>query len=391
MSLEQVAKNVRYAKEIHKSEKLSELIQRELDEKNRASEIGEYLLKNEDRFFNSLVVAVYDGDPEWHEFQSIKPINEDIHLEDIDYNSRYSVGYLSLTGEEQLFAIDGQHRLAGIRRALKKNKDLGEDEISIIMVAHHTNDAGLQRTRKLFTTLNKTAKPVSKSEIIALDEADAMAIVARQLVESDHRFSDKLIHVMSKQSNLPKNDEHLITLINLYDLLEMLFTKASKGIKSSELKRIRPTDEELDSYKKLASEYFSLIEKQFPTLEKCYASHSPGEYILKQREDGGHVLFRPVGFLIFTDIVTTLMRTEGLNLKQSVEELKRLPAMLSAPPYVGVLWNKTTDTMVIRNKSLTRDLLLYYLGYIKDAKKTSKIKERYSLILEDPKAIPPKA
>ncbi len=392
MNLEQIAKNIRYAKEIHKSTKLSELIQRELDDKRRASEIGEYLLKNEDRFFNSLVVAVYDGDPEWHEFHSIKPINKDIHLEDINYNSRYSIGYLSLSGEEQLFAIDGQHRLAGIRRALKEDKTLSDDEVSIIMVAHHTNESGLQRTRKLFTTLNKTAKPVSKSEIIALDEADAMAIVARQLVESDHRFSDKLIHIMSKQSNLPRNDEHLITLINLYDILETLFTKASKGIKSSDLKRIRPSDEKLDAYRELASRYFSLLEKNFPPLKKCYASRSSSEYVLKQREaEGGHILFRPVGFLIFTDIATTLMRTEGFTLEQSVAELKKLPTTLSSPPYVGVLWSKTTDTMIIKNKSLIRDLLLYYLGHIKDARKIAKLKERYALILENPKATPPRA
>ncbi|MBE7417372.1 MAG: DGQHR domain-containing protein [Ideonella sp.] len=218
MTLKQVAEKVNYAKEVHNSVKLSELIQRELDDKTRAGEIGNYLLTNEDRFFNSLVVAVYDGDPEWHEFHNLKPISSDINVDDIDYGSRYSVGYLSLSGSEKLFALDGQHRLAGIRSALAQDESIGEDEVSVIVVAHHTSAAGQKRTRKLFTTLNKTAKPVSKSEIIALDEADAMAITARHLVEGDRRFSDKLVHIKSKQPNLPQTDrEHLITLINLYD------------------------------------------------------------------------------------------------------------------------------------------------------------------------------
>lgn len=72
MTLNQIASKVNYAKEIHSSAKLSDLIQRELDDKSRAGEIGNYLLTNEDRFFNSLVVAVYDGDPEWHAAQASK-------------------------------------------------------------------------------------------------------------------------------------------------------------------------------------------------------------------------------------------------------------------------------------------------------------------------------
>lgn len=391
MSLEQVSRNIKYAKEIHKSTKLSDLIQRELDDKGRAGEIAQYLVNNDDRFFNSLVVAIYDGDPEWHEFHNIKPVNQEIKPEDLDYSSRYSIGYLSLSGSEKLFAIDGQHRLAGIRRALKINTELADDEISVIVVAHHTDEAGLQRTRKLFTTLNKTAKPVSKSEIIALDEADAMAIVARQLIENDYRFSDKLIHIMSKQSNLPKNDEHLITIINLYDILEMLFAKSKNGIKSLDLKRVRPNDEALASYYNLAKKYFSLLEKNFPLLRKYYSSNSPGKYILEQREKpGGYIFFRPVGFLIFTDIATILMRTEDFSLEEAVAELKKLPTLLSEPPYAGVLWNKSTDTMTVKNKSLVRDLLLYYLGHIKDPKKTKKLAERYSLILEDPLSILPR-
>lgn len=35
-----------------------------------------------------------------------------------------------------------------------------------------------ERTHRLFTTLNKSAKPVAKADIIALDEDDTMAIIA---------------------------------------------------------------------------------------------------------------------------------------------------------------------------------------------------------------------
>lgn len=388
MTLKQVATRVNYAEEIHNSKKLSEFIQRALDQKTRAGEIGNYLLTNEDRFFNSLVVAVYDGDPEWHEFQQLRPVGNDINMSDLTYSSRYSVGYLSLAGTEKLFALDGQHRLAGIRNALKQNAELGDDEVSIIIVAHHTDTAGLQRTRKLFTTLNKTARPVSKSEIIALDEADAMAITARYLVENDQRFSEKRVHILSKQSNLPKTDtEHLITLINLYDILEILFSKGKTDERPVDLKRVRPSDEALKKYFQLAADYFSSLMEISPELRRCFTSATPTEEIAKHRHGrGGHILFRPVGLLIFTEIVATLMRTFKMNLKESIAELKKLPTDLAKPPYEGILWNSTTQTMSIKNKALTRDLLLYYLGYIKDQKRINKLRDRYILLLEDESA-----
>jgi len=391
MTLNQVADKVNYAKEIHNSVKLSELIQRELDEKSRAGEIGNYLLTNKDRFFNSLVVAVYDGEPEWHEFQSLKPVSNDIKLDDIDYNSRYSVGYLSLSGAEKLFAVDGQHRLAGIRSALKKNEDIGEDEVSVIIVAHHTDFDGQKRTRKLFTTLNKTARPVKKSEIIALDEADAMAITARHLVENDPRFNDKLVHIKSKQSNLPKTDrEHLMTLINLYDILEILFAKSGNGAKIADLKRLRPSDEALDQYLDFASKYFTLLAKNSTELGRCFAAANPETQIKKHRHDkGGHILFRPVGLLIYAELTATMMRASALSLEQSVAELSALPTELSAPPYAGILWDHATSTMNIKNRALTRDLLLYFLGHLKEAGKIKKMQARYALLLDDAAAQPP--
>lgn len=380
--MEQVAHRVNYAKEIHNSKKLSDLIQRELDEKTRAGQIGDYLIKNQDRFFNSLVVAVYGGDPDWHEFHTLRAVANDIDVEELPYSVRYGVGYLSFSGEEKLFAVDGQHRLAGIRNALKTNAELKQEELSIIVVAHHTDERGMRRTRKLFTTLNKTAQPVSKSEIIALDEADAMAITARNLVEYDPRFSDVRIDIMRKQANLPRGDSiHFTTLINLYDVLEILFVKAKKGAKGAELKRFRPTDEELTAYQGVAKEYFSLLADRFSSVKRCLNAADPEVVIKKYRHSrGGHILFRPVGLLIFTDVVATLMRVEGKSLKASVRALKSLPTLLASYPYDGVLWDKATKTINVGRRALARDLLLHQLGLIKDARRANKLQARYATV-----------
>jgi DNA sulfur modification protein DndB len=70
MRLSDAADLIGFAQEVHQISKLSDNIWREPNE-DRSKEISEYLINNEDRFFNSLVVAIYEGDPNWHEVESL--------------------------------------------------------------------------------------------------------------------------------------------------------------------------------------------------------------------------------------------------------------------------------------------------------------------------------
>jgi len=169
MNLKELSERVEYANQIHKSERLSEMIQRRL-KGDRSSQIAEYLESQKERFFNSLVIATYRGQPNWHPISSVRPKGKRSELNDLDEATIESVGFLTLHGDEALFALDGQHRLAGIKKAIKAGiKHEPIDEVSVIFVAHEATKKGLERTRRLFTTLNKTARPVSKGDIIALD------------------------------------------------------------------------------------------------------------------------------------------------------------------------------------------------------------------------------
>lgn len=124
MRLKDITSLVDYASEIHKSKGLSDLIQRELKSK-RSGEISNYLLSDEEAFFNSLVVGVYKGDPQWHQFDSITR-KENIDLDDYEYPDYAddALGFLSLDRTEKIIAIDGQHRLSGIKKAIQDNPDI---------------------------------------------------------------------------------------------------------------------------------------------------------------------------------------------------------------------------------------------------------------------------
>ena len=101
--------------ELHKSELLSQMIQRSITENYK--NIAHYLTSQEERFFNALILAVYDGEPSWNE----------IRIEDENGQDNYDLGILSLTGLEKIFPVDGQHRVAGIKEALEINPDLGQE------------------------------------------------------------------------------------------------------------------------------------------------------------------------------------------------------------------------------------------------------------------------
>ena len=187
LSLGEVAARISFAREVHTSEALNDLIQRRLN-LGRAEQIAKYLSDEKQRFFNAIVVGVYAGNPTWQDFGDIQPENPDDDLAIPSYASD-TFGFLRFSGREKLFAIDGQHRLAGIRKAVSDNAELCDERMAVIFIAHEAGDAGLQKTRRLFTVLNKTAKPVLKGDIIALDEDDMMAIVTRRFVDAGPYFN----------------------------------------------------------------------------------------------------------------------------------------------------------------------------------------------------------
>ena len=134
-----------------------------------------------------------------------------------------TVGFLRFEGKEKLFALDGQHRLSGIKLAIEEETLPIEDELPDIFVAHRKNKTGMERTRRLFVTLNKTAVAVPKRDIIALDEDDVPAICVRWLVEQHPYFSKERI-AFNETSNLPVEDRHSFTsIVALYDSLLALF------------------------------------------------------------------------------------------------------------------------------------------------------------------------
>ena len=391
MDVGELSSRINYAKEIHENEALSDMIQRHL-KRGRAAQIADYLKRQPERFFNSLVIATYGGQPNWHALSDVRSKTAQDELKNLTEDTVSSVGFLTLTGQEKLFALDGQHRLAGIKKAVKDGLDDDPyDELSIIFVGHKDTKRGLERTRRLFTTLNKTARPVSKGEIIALDEDDVMAICVRRLIEQTDLFaSDRIAFVAS--NNMPTaNMTSLTTIANLYDVLTILFTNAHWGLREqkADLQRVRPDDETLDKYFQFAKNYFLQLRTNFKALDEFFSEKNTERMIKKYRGNhGGHVLFRPIGLEIMTRVITRL--TKNMSLNRAVKLAAELPNSLNEEPFQWLMWEPNKKIMLNGHKVTIREVLLYMVG--KNAKNYTEatLLERYQRETGDDTAELPK-
>ena len=378
MNLGELSSRVQYAEEIHNNKALSDMIQRQL-KKGRSAEIAAYLKNQPERFFNSLVIATYGGQPNWHELSNVRSKADHEDLKELQEDTIASVGFLTLRGDENLFALDGQHRLAGIKKAVKEGLDDDPyDDVSVIFVEHEKSSHGLERTRRLFTTLNKTARPVSKGDIIALDEDDVMAICVRRLIERTELFSGRNIAAVASNNMPVSNTTSLTTIGNLYDVLTILFTNARSSLQARRpnLQRIRPSDEKLDEYFIFAQDLFTHLRGSFEELETFFSAQDTISVVQEYRgAHGGKALFRPLGLELFTRIIARL--TKDMSLEKAVEMAALLPRNLDQPPLEWLMWDSNKNTIINGHKVTLREVLLYMLG--KNAKNYSEgtLLERY--------------
>ena len=378
----ELSSRVNFANEVHRHEGLSEMMQRALNQTQKRR-IADYIKSQPERFFNSLVIAVYGGEPNWHALTNVRNRRAKDLLENIQPTTMEAVGFLTLRGDEDLFALDGQHRLAGIKAAVSEGYvQAMDDEVSVILVAHERTSPGIERTRRLFTTLNKTARPVSKRDIIALDEDDVMAICVRRLIEQTDLFPGQRILLVASNNIPSQNFECLTTIGNLYDILTTLFTKAIFPLqkRKADLQTLRPDDAEIDQYFAYVCDFFAHLRAHFPELDDFFSAHrtSASEVVRKYRGiQEGNALFRPVGLAIFTEVIAR--GTQNMTLEEATATVAKLPRELNSSPYSRVIWNPDTGTMITgaTRKVTARETLAYMIGWNGLAYTEEKLLARY--------------
>lgn len=382
LSFKNVESLIKAPDEIHKSKKLSEWIQREAIEKH-AGDISDYILGNDQRFLGAVIVGVYDGDPSW------SPIEVNYNTPDIEVTEEQrdelsgDIGVLSFNGEEKLFAIDGQHRVAGIKKALAESEnrdDLEIENICAIFVGHdESSEQGKLRTRRLFTTVNKKAKAVSPAATIALDEDNGFAIVTRRLVDEFGLFSDgEDLVSFSSNSALNNRDSRAFTsIVGLYDLVKDLHR--SEGKRNFE--NSRPAEEYLNEHYQFCCDYFTNLFTMSDELKEVFIDRVKLPYSYRN-EEFNNLLFRPVGQRAFAR-ATQFLTEKGHDVVYSIRSLLEANLDLLHKDWHYILWEPISKQMIPKNVKLAENLLLDMINEdVRDPIQFRKIKELRSEILD---------
>lgn len=374
MKMRDIAQRIDVAEAIHESQSLNDLLQRALTAR---VEIKKYLLTQTQRFFNSIIVGVYGGSPQWFEL-SIGNTDKLTKKELPDYLEGV-IGYLKLSGAENLFAIDGQHRVNAITQAVKEKDSLGQEDVAVIFVSAKQDPNSRQRTRRLFSTLNRYAKPVKQRDIIALDEDDTVAIVTRMMINDYSLFSGKRINTEVRGKAIPTNDSFCITtIVSLYDILSIILRDRELS-KWKDFLRVRPDDEIIEANYLKAKKYWDGLKKYFRVFEGLDNSSTPVDRL--RSKNGGHLLFRPIGLQIITEVVKLFIEN-GLSQNDAIRRLSGIDYELSNKPWSGLLWEPIKKRMITRkeNQEIAKKLLFYMAkGDLKKIKTDEdKLKEEYA-------------
>lgn len=360
LSFEQVNKYVRpIDDELHHSDLLSGMIQRSITSNYKS--IANYIETQEERFFNSLILAVYDGQPKWNEIRTQDETGED----------NYNLGIITLTDDVKIFPVDGQHRVAGIKKAIEDNPDIKSERVPVIFIGHSTDEIGMQRTRRMFSTLNRYAKPVSLRDIIALDEDDVVAIASRNLIDNTDIFvTDRILD--SKNKSIPDtNDMALTSIITYYECNKELLwlhikdtevvgleEKLIRGrAKINEYIRHRPTDEIISIFTQECKDFWESIVNKCPEIRE--ANITVGAY---RDNNGGHLFFRPIALYPFVKASVRIKEHYNKSYTQIIESIPSELLWIQNRLWRKIIWDDVSKKMVMGNATQIELMLLYIMA-----------------------------
>lgn len=166
--------------------------QRVLNEK-RVPDLAGYITENEEDYLFSSITASYKAEPRFE-----------------PYVEGSNIGLLVLQLGDEFIINDGQHRCAGIVRALDSGVPIQKDTISVLLFPWESTE----RVQQMFSDLNRFVQKTSKSLDILYDKRDELAAATLSMIETLPVFKE----LTDKENvSLGVKSTKLFTLAALYD------------------------------------------------------------------------------------------------------------------------------------------------------------------------------
>ena len=268
MPLQDLVNQIKLVEEIPEEARitwsLEELFQREIDWKRVNDELinGYLKVQNKLNFFNSLTIALLPrkgskieddyGYPEHSPSSSYNNWDKiDVGYICVEHNPDKSIGLLRWH-EKRVFpvAIDGQHRLAALKRycddlTSETSPELNTKIPLIFLILDdrigfegRQGKSLIQTLREIFIDLNKNARGVAKSRVILLDDLDIQSFCVRTLLADNVRNSSldvlPLSMVTWRESDVKFDSGYSVTtVLNLHEIVGSCLGNAALDGKSA--------------------------------------------------------------------------------------------------------------------------------------------------------------
>ncbi|MFB2645048.1 DGQHR domain-containing protein [Raphidiopsis sp. BLCC-F218] len=338
------------------------------------------------------------------------------------------IGLLNVAEEDvNIYVLDGQHRLMGVQgllellengRIRRYNRDkiptdsyidlselvdqykidvdylkqLPQEKIGIEFIcavnSGETYSEAKQRVRSIFVHVNLMATPLSKGQLIQLNEDNGFAIVARKIAVSHpllaHRENRKP-RINWNSATVAANSTVLTTLQALQDMSTKYL-----GYKfphwQPQIKGLIPMRPDLDQLAEGIREFQRLFD-HLATLPSYKILDHEDTTVLRRFsfEKGGgegNILFRPVAQVALAEALGILVFKNGLLLENIFKKLQKFDlqggfSQMEFPNSVwyGVLYDPNKKRVQVSKKELAVKLLIYLLGGIKDRMEIAQLRK----------------
>ena len=367
---------------------LEEREQREINHARVRNQIAPYLANDQDRFFGAIILAAQNFDS-----SNFEPI-ADVATKGLPnlYKTQAKImGFLTFTGGEKLIPLDGQHRLKAIQFAidgkdqnskpipdLSPCSDLANEDVTVILIPYDQ-----KKSRKIFTKVNRYAKPTTAGQNLVTDDDDIVAVLSRLIANNQNIIGAHLVN--SKSNTLSDSDKRFTTLATLAEcnvaILESHFPPGRID---------RTTLPEISKRKLYEQKIIEVWEFLVEHIDLFSQS-------LEDKEDGGdakrreiredYLLGKPVvqACLVKAFAHLTSLERGRFGYQDAVDKLNAIDWRKDASEWDRLLMSG--GRIITRNKKLVTDILCYRAGEELSEDQKTELLERYrSLFPEDEKA-----
>ncbi len=411
-----------------------EIIMQRAPDWTRQMELTAYLLRDNHKFTSILAVA----EPSWINDPDSSNYGEDGRaLKDaIDFETLTTDGTFGMINLErlELFALDGQHRIMGIRgvkelldtgkitykdKAGNQKKDefekreflieklqtrstalskILDETISIefipAILQGETREQARIRLRNYFVDINKYAKKIQKGDEASLDELDGYKIVGRSVGFKHPIFGSKEKNRINRtDQSIPKTSNYITTGFAISIISENYLNKSDKDRQASweplfKNIAVRPSEEELARARVELTDFFNEMHELsiFQRIERGESISKLREFPEKNKnkknfeesqDNEGHLLLRPIGQQILAEAVGRQV-AKGSNLSaifKNIEKIEKGGHFNTHKPssiFYGITVDLEGKRMITGNQNEAADYLEYLLAGESDHKKQEK-------------------